>query len=150
VLTDFQLTDNGMPADVDFVPGIFEAAQGRIVHFADVTERWRGGNERMGLFPCWGAGFDGGEDGFQLLDDYTFDFEKLLFIFRPEFFGARETDETVELLPTLEVGLQLLNEVVQFLVAHRSVGMVSVLCMGKSLRRQEDDGATAHFAGGNF
>ena len=40
-LFDFELSQYGMPADVDFVPLAFDAAKFALTHLAQITQRWR-------------------------------------------------------------------------------------------------------------
>src|ERR1019366_4979220 len=47
VLADFQLAENGMPADVDFVPLALDIAERAFVHLAQEAERRSVANQRV-------------------------------------------------------------------------------------------------------
>jgi hypothetical protein len=42
----------------------------------------------------------------------------MAFVLRPEFFGAGDVDEVVELFPALDVGFDLGDELVEFFGSH--------------------------------
>jgi hypothetical protein len=59
-------------------------------------------------------------DEFQFLDNQGLDLQKLVLVFLAEFFAAAQVDEVVELLPTLQIVLQLHDKLVQFFVVHKA------------------------------
>ena len=146
-LADFELADDGVPRDVNFVPLVLDGLERAFVLFADVAQGGRGGNEGVGFVAAGRAVVHGGEDDFEVLNDDAFDFKELLFVFGGEFLVTGKADVAVELFPTFEVGLELEDEMVKFLVAHGG-GSVGVLEL--NLGRQENDGAAVEFAGGEF
>ncbi len=118
-LFDLELAENGMPADVDFVPLAFQAAQCAFAHLAQKTEGWGVGNQRMDFVPRGGSHFYRGENQFQFLHDDAFDFKELGLISGRVFFGARDVNKMVELFPALDVGFDLGDQLVELFGCHR-------------------------------
>jgi len=75
----------------------------------------------MDFFFGGSGDFEGGQNQFQFLNEDALYFEELRIVLRAEFFGARQIEEVVELFPALEIIFHLLNQVVQFFIAHRMV-----------------------------
>ena len=108
-----------MPADVDFVPLGFDAAQGAFAHLAQIAQRRGVADERMDFLARGRRGLNGGKNQFQFLHDDALDLKEMVFIRRAEFFGAGDVDEMVELFPALDVGLDLGDQLVDFFGRHR-------------------------------
>src|SRR5579862_930079 len=126
-LFDLELAQNGMPADVDFVPLAFDAAQGTFAHFAQVTERRRVADKGMNFLLAGRGDFDGRVNHFQLLHDDALEFEKMIFFRRPVFFGAGRIDEMIELLPAFDMGLDLGDQLAEFFRGHRLSGWLGTV-----------------------
>src|SRR5471032_764753 len=109
-LLDFELSQNRVPADVNFVPAILDAAQVAFAHLAQVAQRRRVADERDNFFLGGRRDFDGGKNNLQILRDDAFEFEEADFVVRAEFFGAGDVDEMVELFPALDVRLGLADQ----------------------------------------
>src|SRR5579872_1266726 len=122
-LFDFDLAEDGVPADIDFVPLGFEVAQGALAHFGEKTQRRRVADERMDFIARRRLHLDGGEDQLQFLYNDALDFQKMVFVGRGEFFRAGDADEMVELLPALDVSFNLGNKLIDFLWCHDRAGV---------------------------
>jgi hypothetical protein len=85
---DFELAENGVPANVDFVLLGFEAAQRAFAQFTQIAERRRIADEGVDFLARGRLDFDGGENQFQFLHDDAFDFEEMVVVRRAEFFRA--------------------------------------------------------------
>lgn len=108
-----------MPADVDFMPLAFEAAQGAFAQFAQIAQGRRVADEGVDFLARGRGDFDGRINQFEFLHDDAFGLEEMIFIRRPEFFGARDVDEVVELFPALDVSFDLGDELVEFFGGHK-------------------------------
>ena len=96
---NLELAENGVPADVNFVPLGLDAAQGAFAHFAQVTERRRVADQRVDFVARGRSDFDGGVNQLEFLDNDAFDFQEIVFLRRPELFIAGDGDEVVKLFP---------------------------------------------------
>ncbi len=123
-LVDFDLAQNGLKTDIDLVPVVFQAAQIALVAVAQVAQGGGGADQGMDLLAGGGGAFHGGADDFQFLDDDGFDFEELVFLLRAEFFAAGDVDKIIELLQALQIVLQLNDELINFLIVHKSLRAV--------------------------
>ena len=146
-LFDFKLAQNGMPFDVDFVPLGFDAAQSAFAHLSKIAEGWRGADEGMDFSLAGRGDLNGSVNHFQFLNDDALDFKKLVFIRRPEFSVAGDIDKMIELLPAFDVSFDLGDELVEFFGGHRWLNGFGRIRRG--LWGKENDGATAHFTGGD-
>ena len=100
-LSNLQLAEDRVPADVDFVPGVFQVSQDAFIHFAQVAQGGSIAHEIMDLLPTGGGDFDSGEDQFEFLHQDALGFQELVFVLGAEFLTARQADELIELLPAL-------------------------------------------------
>ena len=107
VLLDLELAQDGVPGNINFVPGVLDAAQRAFAHLAQIAERRRIADERVISSLGGRCDLDRRQNQFDFLRDDAFDFEEMVFIRRPEFFGAGDVDEMVELLPAFDVGFDL-------------------------------------------
>src|SRR2546425_9207359 len=64
-----QLAKDGMPANINFVPLIFERAQSSFAHIAEVAKRRRIADERMNFLFRGSGDLDGGQNQLQFLDN---------------------------------------------------------------------------------
>src|SRR5215471_17392688 len=64
-LADLQLSQDGMPADINLVPLAFHVAERAVVHFAEVTQRRSIADEGMHFFLGRRTDFDGCENQFE-------------------------------------------------------------------------------------
>src|ERR1017187_6124788 len=69
VLPDFQLAEDGMPADVDFVPLAFNVSQRAFVHLAEEAERGGVADEGVDFLLGRRVDLDAREDKFQFLHE---------------------------------------------------------------------------------
>ena len=109
-----------MQADVNFMPLALQVAQRDFIHLTEVAQRGGAADERVDFLLAGGTNFDGRENQFQLLDDDAFDFEELVLVLGSKLLVVGEGHELVELFPALQIVFHLLDEVGQFLVAHRA------------------------------
>src|SRR5271170_2376222 len=136
-----------MPADVNFMPLAFDAAQFALAHLAQVAQRRRVANERNHVVPAGRGDFNGGENQFQFLGDDALDLEEMAFVRRIEFFAAGDVDEVIELFPALDVVFNLADQLVEFFGGHRRRS--GWRWREGGLRENKNDGAAAQFAGGD-
>jgi hypothetical protein len=136
-----------MPADVDFVPLAFDAAQFALAHLAQVAQRRCMADERNDFLPAGRGDFDGGKNQFQFLGDDALDLKKMAFVRVAEFFGAGDIDEVIELFPALDVGFNLADQLVEFFGSHRRGSGWS--WRERGLGEYENQGAAAQFARGD-
>ena len=139
-----------VPADVDPVPLAFQVAQRAFIHLTQVAQRRGLGDQGVDLLPGRGGDFDGRQDQLQFLDQDALGFQELVVVLRAEFLGAGQVDEVVELFPALDVVLHLVNELVQFLIAHRLVRLALFHGRGGRFGGEIHDGAAPQFAGGDL
>src|SRR5208282_259760 len=119
LLLDLELAKNRVPGNIDLVPLRLNAAQRALTHLAQKTERRRTADQPVNLITRRRSGLNMREDQFDFLHDDAFDLEEMAFICRPEFFGAGDVDEVVELFPAFDVGLDLGDQLVDFFKSHR-------------------------------
>ena len=93
--------------DVDFVPLVFQPAQGAFVAFTQVTQRRRGGDKGVDVLARRRGAFHGRADQFPLLHHNGFDFQKLVLILGGKFLAARQADEMIEELPAFQIVFEL-------------------------------------------
>jgi hypothetical protein len=117
-LADFELAENGLEADEKLMPLSLDGAKAVVVHLAEKTDGWRGGDQRVNVVAADGSAINGGKDEFELLGNDALDLEKLVLVFLAEALGARHTHEGVVLLPAFEVALQPENQLVDIGFAH--------------------------------
>jgi hypothetical protein len=122
-LLDFELAENRLKSDVDFVPMVFQGAHIAFVAVAQITERRRGTDQGMNLLARGRRAFHRRADNFQFLHNNGFYLQELIVIFFGELLAAGDIDEVIELLPALQVVLQLDDELIQIFVAHNSASL---------------------------
>src|ERR1035441_9154387 len=84
-LADFQLAEDGVPADIDSVPLGFQGAQGAFIHFPQIPQRRGVTNQNVDFLPSWGGNFDGSQDQFQFLREDALCLQELVIILLAEF-----------------------------------------------------------------
>ena len=102
-LLNFQLSQIALQRDVDFVPLIFQASEGALAQFAQITNRGRAAQKRMNVTFSGGVAIDRSEDHLELLCDQAFQFQELRFISLIELLGAGRIEVSAKLFPTLRV-----------------------------------------------
>jgi hypothetical protein len=118
-LFDFELPEDRMPGNVNFMPLGFNPAQPAFAGFAQKPQGGGIADQRMDFLAGGRSRVDVRKDKLNLLDNDTFDFKKMIFVGGSEFLGPGHIDEMVKLLPTFNVGLNLGYELIDFFKIHK-------------------------------
>jgi len=92
-LFDFELAKDGVPADVNLMPVVFDAAQLSLVRPAQVTQRRHAVNERDDIVFAWRRTSMAAKIISSSCTMTLFDFQELVFIHRPELFRAGDLEK---------------------------------------------------------
>src|SRR5512140_638776 len=92
-LARLELPEDGVPANVNFVPLVLDIPQHAFVGFAEVAQGGRAANQFMDLDAARAGHLQVCENHLELLDEHAFNLEELVFVLLPEFLAPGKADE---------------------------------------------------------
>src|SRR5207244_10418697 len=134
----------------NFVALAGQVAQRPVAPLARLAEGRGVAHQGVDFFFRGRGDLNGGENQLELLDYDALGFEELRVVLGAEFFCARESEEAVELFPALQVVFHLMDEVIQFFVAHNGSDLASGGWLVNGPGRKKNDRAATQVAGSDF